>query len=570
MIDYTCSCPFTYQKTTYVASTLTSKSNGCMCNGTTCGCCLSASLIESSTQKVCTSNQTRSVCQSCLLVVDTKAKKNTLTCSSCDTYPTDSTSIVIRGQSFAGLEETSCQCRNDSARTNCTCCQATAVVPLQPVAPTCPIGTNLISKTVCNVASGNDTVIRCNLTSIDGFTETYYRNVLQSDLALINCLTVSNGTRTYQQCKSCAYQTKLAPPAPDCSSLTDASVERCQCLAVKASNGTNKYNCDCNYKNVQTIKDLSLSTNLCGCLETNTLGKPCGCCVTNMQFRSAPNPACGNDTQAICSATLTTVTDAKTKVTTKTLTGDCMAFVNNATVVNKNMTLDQNKCACFNDTNNTLSCKCCMSGNQDIKRLPNKVCKADQVGGQCDCLGTNANNTCSCTLNNGNYSFKFPTLTPNSSDCSCVTSTKGNNTDRSCSCCAPRTLITPNITTCAANSTTQQCNCKNPVFGISTCDCSRLNGKVLETRNGVALNATSQCACVNQVFNGTTSQNCTCCVPPPPPTFCQSLALPGQSLQGCACKDQVVNGKAVFTCNCSQKIANITASRSNLLYDEAS
>ncbi len=158
----------------------------------------------------------------------------------------------------------------------------------------------MVSNTVCNVASGNDTVIRCNLTSVDGLTETYYRNILQSDLASINCFTIANGTRVYQQCKSCAYQTKLAPPAPDCSSLNDASVEQCQCLAVKASNGSTRYNCDCNYKNLQTIKDLSLASNQCGCLETNTLSKPCGCCVTGMQFRTAPNPACGNDTQAIC------------------------------------------------------------------------------------------------------------------------------------------------------------------------------------------------------------------------------------------------------------------------------
>jgi len=164
-----------------------------------------------------------------------------------------------------------------------------------------------------------------------------------------------------------------------------------------------------------------------------------------------------------------------------------------------------------------------MSGNQTIRRLPERQCRADQLPATCECAG---NSTCACTVFNGPFAFSFPTLRPSSSDCGCIQLTQGNRTTTSCSCCQTRSLLNVTAPVCdAATTTSQQCSCRN-IFNSSTnttsqvCDCTRRNGAVVETRNNVPLRADSQCSCLNQNLGGVNSLNCTCCVPNPPPTLC--------------------------------------------------
>lgn len=156
------------------------------------------------------------------------------------------------------MTEQSCLCRNESAKTNCTCCQAASVVPLLAAAPTCSTGSVVASNTRCEVGLSNSTTARCNITRRDGAVETYFINVNQTDLPNCNCFTITNGTQTFRQCQCCALQTRLSPSAPNCSAIVEGSAEQCTCLPVRGPNNTSRLNCDCNYKNIQIIKDINI------------------------------------------------------------------------------------------------------------------------------------------------------------------------------------------------------------------------------------------------------------------------------------------------------------------------
>ena len=265
----------------------------------------------------------------------------------------------------------------------------------------------------------SNSTARCNITRREGAVETYFTNVTQSDLPNCNCFTITNGTQTFRQCQCCALSARLSPPAPNCSAVVEGSAEQCTCLPVRGPNNTSRFNCDCNYKNIQVIKDINIPESQCGCQTTNTLARPCACCVSAKVFRDsvAPTSCDAGNPIALCASNLTSAIDAKTKKSINTLRGDCFATVNGVNITNNNMTLDESRCACYNDTQGKLMCRCCMSGNQTIRRLPERQCRADQLPSTCDCAG---NSTCACTVVNGPFAFSFPTLRPNSSDCSCI------------------------------------------------------------------------------------------------------------------------------------------------------
>lgn len=252
-----------------------------------------------------------------------------------------------------------------------------------------------MSNSRCDLNSSS-----CNITRRDGAVETYFNNVLQSDLSNCNCLPMSNGTRNYNQCQCCLASAKAAPPTPNCSAVPEGSAESCTCLPVRVANGSSILNCDCNYKNLLTIRSMNIPENFCGCLATNTIGRPCSCCVSASQYRDAVQaPMCDSNTQAICASTMVTVVDPKTKRSTTTIRGDCVANINGTIIANANMTLDPSTCSCYNDSNSRLQCKCCMRGSQQINRLENRICRAaDQLPTNCNC---DLNNSCSCQVING-------------------------------------------------------------------------------------------------------------------------------------------------------------------------
>ena len=193
-------------------------------------------------------------------------------------------------------------------------------------------------------------------------------------------------------------------------------------------------------------------------------------------------------------------------------------------------------------------CKCCMSGNMNIRQAVPRQCRADQLISNCDC---GANDTCSCQVLSGPFTYGFSSLRSNRSDCNCAQITQGNITTSQCQCCQPRAVLNLTAPVCDINTTTsQQCSCRN-VFNSSTnitsqvCDCNRTVAGKVETRKDVELRVDRQCSCLNQTFNGVNSLNCTCCVPNPPPTICQRLSAPRANSLGCTCRDIIIDGKAV-------------------------
>lgn len=218
-----------------------------------------------------------------------------------------------------------------------------------------------------------------------------------------NCLSVTNAKgASFQQCSCCASAVQTSYVAPTCRNISEPSVEDCQCDTVVDSKGAKYFNCQCNYKNLLKIKDLAYPESQCSCLSTNTLTKPCGCCVSAQTYRDAVDPQCGADTvQGLCSTQVISKTDAKTKLTTSTVVGNCTATIKNGIYSNSNITLDPSLCSCYNDTRTGVNmCKCCMNGTQDITKLPDRQCNPIfQLNATCSCPMFTSNTTaCSCDI----------------------------------------------------------------------------------------------------------------------------------------------------------------------------
>lgn len=209
-------------------------------------------------------------------------------------------------------------------------------------APTCNNGNLLISNTRCDFSENNTTVIRCNITKREGAIETYFTNVNQTDLDRCNCFTITNGTQTFRQCQCCASPLRLSPAQPNCTGVVEPSTEQCNCLPVRGPGGAARLNCDCNFKRIHMIKDINLTESQCRCLQTNTLARPCSCCVSVNVFidRVAPSTCELGNPIALCASTNITFIDPRTRSLNSTIRGNCSALVNGTNIINNNMTLD--------------------------------------------------------------------------------------------------------------------------------------------------------------------------------------------------------------------------------------
>lgn len=191
-----------------------------------------------------------------------------------------------------------------------------------------------------------------------------------------------SGSRAPLECSCCANSLQLATPAPVCAA--NSSAEQCSCLNINDARGRKGYNCDCNYRNFTKIREINIPTDSqCSCSLTNTLLKPCQCCVTPQMYRDSTLPKCDLSANGISTCIVTSSQNS-------TLRGNCSATINvrgvNTTFTLNNVALNSSQCGCFNDDFGRQICRCCNSGSQDITRVPDRQCRVpDQLPSSCDC-----------------------------------------------------------------------------------------------------------------------------------------------------------------------------------------
>ena len=481
----------------------------------------------------------------------------------CTTFARD---FIVLNYTYNGLTQDQCQCRSPS---NCTCCIADRN-PAPAVAVCNAINsTTNVSLPSCQCFPGVNRTQLCNCTRAAGSVETYNTNLVLSRCNCMNVTNRKNGNRAPLECSCCATPAQVALPSPICA--VNSSAEQCSCLNINDARGRRGYNCDCNYKNILKIREINFPVDSqCSCSLTNTLLKPCQCCISVQQFRDSTIPKCEMN------ATISTC--VITSNSTSNFRGNCSSTINirgvNTTFSLNNTSLNSSQCGCYNDEFGRQICRCCNVGSQNITRSPERQCRvADQLPSTCDCPVFGINQTqanCSCNVRNSGFSYNFPALRQNISDCSCVQVAAGNRVNQSCSCCAPRGIVLNlQAPSCSSPlSSLQRCNCRQ-IFNatrramVDICDCPNY-------QSPISLVASQQCTCINQTTaDGVNTQNCSCCVPNPPLTQCQRLALPGADMIGCRCSDTIVNGQATFACNCTRQATPTTViSRNNMIFDE--
>jgi len=137
-----------YQGAQYTAMNLSTTTNNCMCNTTTCGCCLSNSDVMTITEKQCSAKQFRSTCSSCVSFYSNMTNSTMYNCSSC---AVQGPAYTILNQSVSQVNPSQCLCRSPGS--NCTCCldKMTALPPQ----PQCSGATNqLLPSCACSVVNG--------------------------------------------------------------------------------------------------------------------------------------------------------------------------------------------------------------------------------------------------------------------------------------------------------------------------------------------------------------------------------------------------------------------------------
>lgn len=77
----TCNCGFTYQGSNYTAKGLNTTFNNCMCNTTTCGCCISNNAVMQITEKQC--SNLKAVCDKCVRFYNNATNRTEYNCSAC-------------------------------------------------------------------------------------------------------------------------------------------------------------------------------------------------------------------------------------------------------------------------------------------------------------------------------------------------------------------------------------------------------------------------------------------------------------------------------------------------------
>jgi len=381
---------------------LTSARNGCTCNGTSCGCCLTQFAMDTTTQKVCSASETRSQCSCTNGTLNSATKKLNQNCT-CTTFGRD---FTVFNYTYNGLTQDQCQCRSLN---NCTCCIGDRTPAPVPAVCNAVNATASVALPRCQCFPGVNGTQVCNCTRTAGSVETYNNNL---NLSNCSCLTVSNrtsGSRAPLECSCCATPAQVATPAPVCAA--NSTAEQCSCLNINDARGRKGYNCDCNYKNIFKIREINFPVeSQCTCSNTNTLLKPCQCCISVQQYRDATLPKCDSNATTISTCVTANINGA--------LRGNCSSNFNvrgvNTTYSLNNVNLSSSQCGCFNDDFGRQICRCCNAGSQNITRVPDRQCRiADQLPSSCECPVFGVNQTsanCSCIVRNMGFSYNFPAL----------------------------------------------------------------------------------------------------------------------------------------------------------------
>ena len=172
-MNYDCDCKVKYQNALYTVKNLNSQNNGCMCNTTVCGCCVSNKQIEVVTEKQCASNEFKSVCNTSVSFYNTKTNTTQYNQSSCATYTQD---FIVNNQVYNNVNNQSCLCRSAS---NCTCC-----LTVKPSTVSLPVCKSPATETLANCACAsfsNGSAAGCDcsrvVNSSSQYTEFYYKNL---------------------------------------------------------------------------------------------------------------------------------------------------------------------------------------------------------------------------------------------------------------------------------------------------------------------------------------------------------------------------------------------------------
>ena len=406
-IQSTCNCKFNYQSKIYTAQNLTTLSNNCVCNTTTCGCCIPTSTILQVTQKQCSANQFKSACNSCVSYYSNVTNSTQYNCSQCSTQ---GAAYISLNQSYNSVNTDSCLCR--SAGSNCSCCLNQP--PALAVQPQCQAPANqLLPNCACSVVNG--TYI-CDCSRSSGNVLTKYNGIVGTNCSCTNVVRPSGANPL--QCSCCSSAAQLATPAPVCS--VNTTTNPCTC--------DNNFNCNCNYLNTGVvITGMSLSSSSCSCPNSNASSSQCGCCVGVQQYRDFVTPSCAPSVPlATCSCANQTVVSGKTTsiVTKCNCTGDLQTSY--GTVSNTNIQINTNTCGSYNASGSVVY-KCCIP-QATLTQLPAKQCPSGvKLNANCYCPVSfnNASRNCSCVAKSANLTSYLPSVPLAQSDCSCYNYTVG-------------------------------------------------------------------------------------------------------------------------------------------------
>jgi len=152
----------------------------------------------------------------------------------------------------------------------------------------------------------------------------------------------------------------------------------------------------------------------CACSNTNTLLKPCQCCVSVQQYRDSTAPKCDSSSSGISTCDNILAVNQNSKA----IRGNCVTTIVangvNTTFSATNVSLNNNQCGCYNDETGKQICRCCNVGSQDITKPVERQCRAiDQLPANCECPVFGVNQTsanCSCSIRNSGFFYNFPTL----------------------------------------------------------------------------------------------------------------------------------------------------------------
>lgn len=403
--DRVCDCNINYQGKTYTIQGLNTSKDSCMCNTTTCGCCIAGTIIIATTERQCAVNELRSTCQQCTTFFNNRTNTTQQNCTQCQTF-VDAMTVYLN-QNYTNIAQDSCLCR-DNMTNNCTCCLTQK--PAGPVAPQCPANfSELLPNCACTTTNGTQT---CNCSRVVSGVESYFNNIVGQNCSCINL--IKNGKEA-TQCQCCASTAQITLAQPVCSAF-EQSVEQCSCTAG--------FNCDCRFKSTGvTLRGLQNNATVCSCPNNNATSKSCDCCVPFQAYRDAMTPSCQNsDVVGHCACVnITTVVRRVTKVTQRcNCTAELKSEKGTTFYNDQSLIVSPSSCNVYNETTGQTVYKCCVR-ESELSQPPLRACKvADSLNGTCTFWGpNNTTRQGDCYAKSNGTTYFFDALTVNSSDCSC-------------------------------------------------------------------------------------------------------------------------------------------------------